>query len=87
MKSEEFVMLGKNLNIIESFDEQDILILSKVKEENKFIAKNIIAHYGLTHSLSPIFKKFKNDYESLQKALLEFSNKRKDDLLELIKNL
>jgi hypothetical protein len=84
---EEFIKLGSTPNIIESFDEQDTFILSKVKEQNKVIVKNIIAQYGLTHSLNSIFKKFKNDYEGLQKALLEFSNKRKSDLLELIKNL
>ncbi len=84
---EEFIKLGSTPNIIDSFDEQDIFVLSKVKEENKSKVKNIIAEYGLTHPLNPIFKKFKNDYEGLQKALLEFSNKRKDDLLEIVKNL
>lgn len=84
---EEFIKLGSTPNIIESFDEQDILILSKVKEENKIIVKTIIAQYGLTHSLNSIFKQFKNDYDGLQKALLEFSNKRKSDLLEIVKNL
>lgn len=84
---EEFIKLGSTPNIIDTFDEQDIIILSKVKEENKVITKNIIAQYGLTHPLHPIFKKYKEDYQGLQNALLEFSKKRLVDLLELIKNL
>ena len=84
---EEFIKLGSIPNIIDTFDEQDIFILSKVKEENKLIVKKLIAEYGLTHPLNPIFRKFKDNYDGLQKALLNFSIKRKDDLLEIIKTL
>jgi hypothetical protein len=73
--------------IIEEFKIQDELILQKTNPRNKFIVKNIIADYGLTHSLDPYFKKYINDYEGLKNALDEFSKKRLKDLLELTKIL
>ena len=82
---EEFVMLGSVPSIVEGFDDQDDYILSKTKEENKFKVRNIIAQYGLTHSLDPIFKKFKNDYIGLKKALQFFSDRRNIELMELVK--
>ena len=84
---EQFIKLGTKPNIIDTFDEQDILILSKVKKENKMIAKSIIAEYGLTHPLKHFIKKYKDNYDELEKSLLIFSNKRYFDLLELTKKL
>jgi hypothetical protein len=83
---EEYIKLGSKSNIIDTFDEQDNTILSKVKKENTEKVKNIIAEYGLNHSLNPIFRKYKDDYDGLQNALLEFSKRRLSDLLELTKN-
>jgi hypothetical protein len=82
----EFIKLGTNKNIIDTFDEQDIVILSKVKSENIQKVKEIIAEYGLQNSLDTIFKNYKNDYENLKIELAKFSNKRIVDLTKLTEN-
>jgi hypothetical protein len=86
IKMYEFIKLGTNKNIIDTFDEQDIVILSKVKSENIQKVKEIIAEYGLQNSLDTIFKNYKNDYENLKIELIKFSNKRIVDLTKLTEN-
>jgi len=83
----EFIKIVSKPNVIDEFDEQDEYILSRVKEKNVFLAKNIIARYGLAHPLDSYFKKYRNDFDGLQQALSDFSKKRKADLLELTKDL
>jgi len=83
----QYIELNSKQNLMEKLDEQDIFLLTKVKHENKHIIKNIIAEYDISHSLDPIFKLYKGNYEALQKSLLDFFQKRYEDLLYLSKDL
>jgi hypothetical protein len=83
----EFLKFENKPTIIDKFNEQDKLLIQKVKPENKNKAKDLIVKYSLTHPLKPIFELYESNYEKLKLALEEFSIKREFELLELIKEL
>jgi hypothetical protein len=87
IENNTFIKIENKPTVIDEFNEQDKFILQKVKSTNKYKAKDIIADYGLSHPLKPIFTTYKNNYDQMILALEKFAVKRFKDLLELTKDL